>query len=181
MEIIDDDNRDTINDYNIQKYFGEIQPRNLFFINHLKLNGRMTSLKPGKIQSMNIDPDEPIRLTLKRKFYEGGNYDGLNTPIERGDFAISIFEENNWYYKTEYFSFNGTPKGKYFNINTPLEITNHSIQYIDLEIDVIENVAGDRKIIDAEKLQKAFDLKIITEEIFEKANTLAKNIKEDKI
>ena len=66
-------------------------------------------------------------------------------------------------------------------MNTPIEIRQGSIRYIDLEIDVIENLAGERKIIDVDQLERAFELNVISQEIHDKAKTIAENIKEERI
>ncbi len=170
-----------IEGFYLDQYFRQINRGQKFYINHLKLTGKVLHLSPGRVFELNVDPDEPLQITLKRKLKEGGIYDGLGTPIERGDYSISKFVENNWFYVSEYFSRKGELKGKYFNINTPTEITNQTIQYVDLDIDVVENVARERKIIDKEKLDVGLDLDIISQEVYDKALVIAENIVEDKI
>ncbi|MCK5343234.1 MAG: DUF402 domain-containing protein, partial [Candidatus Heimdallarchaeota archaeon] len=65
---------------------------------------------------------------------------------------------------------------------TPLEITRKGgIHYIDLEIDVVENMVGKRKIIDKDLLDKALAFGIISDELHSKALTIAENIVEGKI
>ena len=105
----------------------------------------------------------------------------MEIPIEEGDIAIGEYQEGNWYYQTTYYSAHNEIKGKYFNVNTPIEIRQGSIRYIDLEIDVIENLAGERKIIDVDQLERAFELNVISQEIHDKAKTIAENIKEERI
>ena len=49
------------------------------------------------------------------------------------------------------------------------------------EIDVAENMIGERKIIDQEYLEKTLELKIISQELFDKAFGVAENILEGRI
>jgi hypothetical protein len=158
-----------------------LKPRDSFEIVHQKLSARTLNLSPGFIQSVQSSPDRPVQITVKRKLREGGEYDGIGGYIEPGDYAIGEYEEGSWYYRTSYFSQNNEPKGVYFNINTPIQINKGGIRYIDLEIDVIENMAGERKIVDKEFLDKALALEIISQEVYDKAVLIAKNILEKKI
>ncbi len=48
-----------------------------------------------------------------------GNYDGLDIPIEDGDYAIGIYEQGSWFAETQYYSGDNDLKGKYYNINLP--------------------------------------------------------------
>jgi len=63
--------------------------------------------------------------------------------------------ENYWSLKHTYYSSKGLIKGKYWNINTPIEFYPDHIRYLDLHIDVIQRPGAGPKIIDQEKLEKA--------------------------
>lgn len=182
MEKLPKDMFDKVSDFYMRYYLdNNLQNRSPIRIFHQKLSGRMIQITSGFIQSIDKDPRHPIRVTVRRKMREGGTYDGLSTPIEEGDYAVSEYTEHNWYYQTIYYSSNNEVKGKYFNINTPIEIRQGSIRYIDLEIDVVENFVGERKIIDKELLDRAFELQVVSQEIYDKALQLAGNIVDKKI
>ena len=115
-------------------------------------------LEQVKASGKSIRPREGIlverqgeTLILKR-FFSQGRYDGLNLPIEEGDYGLTDIREGAGYVKHSYFSREGRLKGQYFNINTPVEIYPFGARYVDLEIDVICR-AGEKPVIsDREEL-----------------------------
>ena len=90
-------------------------------------------------------------LTLKRSFAQG-RYDGLNLPIEEGDYGLTEVREGSGYVKHAYFSRQGKLKGEYFNINTPVEIYPFGARYVDLEIDVACRAGEKPAILDRQEL-----------------------------
>jgi len=165
----------------LNQYYSEfLKPRKILNIFHQKLNGKTIKLSPGSIHSIEYESGRPNFIILKRRLQEGGLYDGLNTPIEKGDYAIGKYTVGNWYYISTYYSRRDEFKGRYYNINTPIELS-QGIRYVDLEIDVVENMLGERKIIDQEYLEKALELKIISQELYDKAFAVAENILEGRI
>ncbi len=137
-------------------------------INHQKILFKVGSLSPGKI----IEKSEktPFELKVKRGFKSGGHYDGLNIPIEKGDYALVHFIEGEWSYKNEYFDRNDSFKGAYYNINTPIEIRPTEIHYLDLEVDVVEYNDGRKEVIDKELFNTLYEHQIISKETYERAN-----------
>jgi len=92
------------------------------------------------------------RILLKRSFSQG-RYDGLDLPIEGGDYGLTEAREGSWHVKNAYFSKEGKLKGEYYNVNTPVELYPFGARYIDLEIDVVRR-AGERAfIVDREKVE----------------------------
>ena len=166
-------------------YFNNLySPKQFLKINHYKLNGRSINLKPGvikKIERVKNNNNDSLRVILRRNLGgRGGNglYDGLDIPIEDGDYAIGVYESNNMYYETIYYSRLHELKGKYFNVNTPISLRPEGIHYIDLEIDVVEPLNKQtRKIIDKELLDKAYEKKIISEVLYKQAIEMAEKIK----
>ncbi|MBA7688673.1 hypothetical protein ES703_97162 [subsurface metagenome] len=146
-------------------------------INHQKILFKVESLSPGKI----IEKSEktPFELKVKRGFKSGGHYDGLNIPIEKGDYALVHFIEGEWSYKNEYFDRNDTFKGAYYNINTPIEIRPTEIHYLDLEIDVVEFNDGRKEVIDKELFNTLYEHQIISKETYERANQEISRILQD--
>ncbi len=164
-----------------QYYTDFLKPRKILNILHQKLNGKTIRLTPGSIHSIDYESGRPNLIILRRKLREGGIYDGLNTPIEKGDYAIGKYTIGNWYYMSTYYSGKNELKGRYYNINSPIELSHHGIRYIDLEIDVVENMLGERKLIDQEYLEKVLELKIISQELYDKAFGVSSNILEGRI
>lgn len=182
MEVLDKNAQKKVSDVFLSKYYKNfLKPRANMNILHQKLTGTRLLLTSGSIQSYENHDGFPTRIKLKRRLRPGGLYDGLNTPIEQGDYAITEFGENDWYYVSTYYSQTHEIKGRYYNINTPIEISCNGIHYIDLEIDVIENMVGGRKIVDKELLDQALTMGIISEEIHSKALVIAENIIEGRI
>jgi hypothetical protein len=111
-----------------------------------------------KIREKPIRPREGIfweakgtRVLIKRSFSRG-RYDGLDLPIEGGDYGLTEVQEGAWRVKHSYFSKDGKLKGEYYNINTPVELYSYGARYIDLEIDVVRRAGKPPFIVDREDL-----------------------------
>ena len=117
----------------------------IFKLEHIRVAGKPVRPREGAITGI-----EGHRLTFKRSF-SSGRYDGLNLPIERGDYGITEIEEDAWQIKHSYFSIKGELKGEYYNINTPVEFYPTGGRYLDLEIDVIRRPDELPMIVDQKK------------------------------
>ena len=163
-------------DYNIiaNKLNGALKkngpnPGMFYEIHQKKANGKEIIFK-GIVESVK---DEEI--VIKRRLHAGGRYDGIGGQIQQGDYAITKFKPNSWIVEHTYFDKNGFQKGKYYNINTPVETYPNFARYIDLEVDVAEK--GEKKeIIDLEKLERVTNEGIIKKELAEKAIEIANKI-----
>jgi Ribonuclease G/E len=164
-------------------YYSSLYPKKLLKINHFKLNGRNVFLTPGIILKFGKNSDGKRYVILRRRMSDSGQatYDGLDSPIEQGDYAIGKYLEGSMFYETEYFDKTRKSKGKYFNINSPLEILQSMVKYVDLEIDVVEQPSGEREIIDRDKLDKAFECGFLSKELYDSAIALAEDIKNNKV
>jgi len=91
------------------------------------------------------------RIIFKRSF-SSGRYDGLDIPIQPGDYGLTEIVEGSWYVKHSYFTKDGMLVGEYYNINTPVELYPYGARYVDLEVDVIRRAGEAPFIIDREKL-----------------------------
>ena len=133
----------------LKEVIREIGPRvGMFYeIIQKKMNGRDIYVK-GTITKVNEE-----EITMKRNIRYSGQYDGLDMPIEKGDYAITHIYPMKWYIIHEYFSKDGKLKGKYININTPTEVFPKFTRYIDLEVDIVEK-DDKRKMIDIDKLDE---------------------------
>ncbi len=111
-----------------------------------------------KIRDKPVRPREGIlweaketRVLIKRVFSRG-RYDGLDLPIEEGDYGLTEVQEGAWHVKHSYFSKDGKLKGEYYNINTPVELYPYGARYIDLEMDVVRRAGEPPFFLDREDL-----------------------------
>ncbi len=136
---------------------------------HKKMDGRDIIIK-GVVKEVN-DKEIVIERIVRRP----GVYDGLNIPKEVGDKIITKIYPMGWKIIHEYYSKDGELKGKYININTPVEVFPRFSRYIDLEVDVIEKNSN-RTLIDTELLEEAKNEGKISQRyydyIMEKANKI---------
>lgn len=140
-----------------------------YLVIHKKLSGKNIWIK-GIVEEFSRE-----LIKLRRSIRYRGSYDGLNLRTEAGDFAITKFKEGSWFILHEYYNVNGDLKGRYFSINTPIEVSPKFSRYIDLEIDVTESQEG-RKIVDREKLDTKLQNGSLSEEIYKKAIEIAEKI-----
>jgi protein associated with RNAse G/E len=161
-------------------------PRKDDFLNimHYKPNGDIFKLKPGRVieafySTGNVfsTSDQCISIVLKREFnpqpWHKSFYDGLEgLDIMPGDYSTCYAKENFPVVTNKYFRADGTFLGCYYNISTPVQVFPGEIQYLDLEIDVVENIDGVKKIIDKEKLDQAVEEGHISKEMEKNAYSI---------
>lgn len=138
-------------------------------VDHVKLSGAVFRLGQATIETIN---NEEIKYC--RTIRADGFYDGLGVAKEAGDKAVSETKQGEWHITTNYFSKDGTWKGTYININTPVEVYPSALRYVDLEVDVCVYPNGKTKIIDMEKLEKAFERGFLSKALFERVKNTAK-------
>jgi hypothetical protein len=115
-------------------------------LEHIKIKG-----KPVRPRKGTVVEGKESRMVIKRSFSQG-RYDGLDLPIEGGDYGLTEVEEGAWRLRHSYFSKDGRLKGEYYNINTPVELYPYGARYIDLEIDVVRRAGESPFIVDREDL-----------------------------
>ncbi len=135
----------------------------LFFLEHNKPDGQSFRLGPGEVLEVSLNP---IRLRIKRHLKPGRFYDGLDMPIEAGDYAVTEIEKGRWWFKHSYYDREGNLKGEYYNINTPVEVYPDKARYIDLEVDIVRWPDGKKEIIDKDKLKEHYEEGIISEKLY---------------
>ncbi len=135
----------------------------LFSLEHHKPDGQRMRIGPGEIVEVSM---EPLKVTIKRHLKPGKFYDGLELPIEFGDYAVTEIEAGKWWFVHRYYDKNGNLKGEYYNINTPVEIYPDRARYIDLEVDIVKWPDGKKEIIDKEKLGQHYEDGIISEKFY---------------
>jgi Ribonuclease G/E len=117
-------------------------------IEHIKVRSEQSITLIGQITHIT-----PQQITVRREIKGSGLYDGLNIPKEPGDYAITEFSCGAWHYETRYYARDGTLKGVYVNINTPIEFYGDRVRYVDLEIDVVQRPGEPAQIIDEHEVQ----------------------------
>ncbi len=115
-------------------------------LEHIKLSGKHVRPREGTLMEI-----QGKLIRVKRSFSRG-RYEGLNLPIEEGDYGITEAQEGAWQVKHSYYSKDGRLKGEYYNINTPVELYPFGARYLDLEIDVVRRADGEPFIVDREDL-----------------------------
>ena len=135
----------------------------LFSLEHYKPDGQRIKIGPGEITEVSRNP---LKITFKRHLKPGKFYDGLDIPIEFGDYVMTEIEAGKWWFVHRYYDRNGNLKGEYYNINTPVEIYPDRARYIDLEVDIVKWPDGKKEIIDKEKLTEHYEEGIITEKLY---------------
>ena len=147
----------------------------LMRIEHTKLDGRTRLLTPGRITETTGDGT----VIMRRFFRGGGVYDGLDVDKEDGDYALTEVREGSWFLKSSYYSKAGSLKGEYYSINTPMEVLPDLVRYVDLEVDVVRWPDGKVKVVDFEKLEKAYMDDVISRWLFDQATEKAEGLKEE--
>ncbi len=135
-------------------------------IYHIKPEGKILKLTPGKIESL-ITKSNKIILELKRTFKTHGVYDGLGIEKEPGDYDLMRIDTSSWTIIHRYYDKSGNLKGEYININTPPEITTNKIVYHDLAIDIVK-IEDKTKIIDLNEYIKLLKEGAISQAIHNK-------------
>ncbi|AEC51565.1 hypothetical protein PNA2_0649 [Pyrococcus sp. NA2] len=135
----------------------------IFTLNHVKPDGQVIKIGPGEVIEV---ATKPLRVKIRRNLRPGKFYDGLEVPIEPGDYAITEIEAGKWWFVHRYYDKNGNLKGEFYNINTPVEIYPDKARYIDLEVDIVKWPDGKKEIIDKDKLKEHYEDGIISEKLY---------------
>ena len=105
----------------------------------------------GEGEITKLDKENDL-VRLIRTFNTEGIYDGLRTRKDPGDRAVTDMKIGEWSFRTRYFSKEGTFKGTYVNLNTPIEMYPTKVRYVDLEVDICLWPDGKIREMDREKL-----------------------------
>jgi Ribonuclease G/E len=142
-------------------------------LEHVRVSGKRIRPRQGLLVEATAQ-----RIVVQR-FFSEGRYDGLDLPIEEGDYALTEIREGAWSVKHAYYSREGGLKGEYFNVNTPVEIYPHGARYVDLEVDVVRR-AGDRPfLVDREKLARLLRDGAISSALEQRAMGVAEGLMRD--
>jgi probable ribonuclease FAU-1 len=156
-------------------------------IEHVKLDGRNIVLSRGLVTEVNTGS-----LTIRRKFRYTNRKLKLNrkrsedvdVSCTEGDYAVTKVVPGAQTLITKYYSRDGRLKGAYVNLNTAIEVypsnsDNPSrVRYIDLEIDIVNPINEEARIIDQHLLKRAVERGFITERMADTVERKAKAIYE---
>jgi hypothetical protein len=112
-------------------------------------------------------------LTVQRRFSGGGQYDSLNVPKLAGDWGTIEVVAGSRVLRRAYFRQDGSLVGELFNIQTPAEIADGMVRYVDLEIDVVRMPDGQVSVVDEDDLAAAVRIGGIDADTAESARRLA--------
>lgn len=144
-------------------------------IAHGKPDGRAYDLGRGEVVERDAAAGE---LTVERTLSGGGTYDALEVPREAGDVATTRFREGRWWYATTYRGEDGTVRGTYLNVNTPLELYPDAVRYVDLHLDVVKWPDGTVRVVDADELEAAVAAGDVPEALADRARSVASRVAE---
>jgi hypothetical protein len=147
-----------------------LQKKGRVFMDHIRIHGKRIRPREGVL----MEADEN-HILLKRHF-SSGRYDGLDLPIENGDYGLTEASEGEWFVKHGYYSKDGDLKGEYYNINTAVEFYPYGARYVDLEVDVVRRAGEPPFMVDQEHLASLVDEGYIDEKLAKKALDVAEDL-----
>ncbi|MFB6111273.1 MAG: DUF402 domain-containing protein [Halobacteriaceae archaeon] len=142
-------------------------------IRHGKPDGRCYALGRGEVTERDLDTGTVV---VERELSSHGTYDGLEVTREPGDIAQTRFREGRWWYPTTYRSDDGTLRGTYLNVNTPVEVFPDAIRYVDLHVDVVKWPDGEVAIVDEDELEAAVDAGHLPAALADRAEHVAEQV-----
>ncbi|MDB9234276.1 DUF402 domain-containing protein [Halorubrum ezzemoulense] len=138
-------------------------------IDHGKPDGRLITLGEGTVTGVDADGT----VTVEREMTGGGTYDGLGVDREAGDVAETSLKEGRWWYPTTYRGRDGTVRGTYVNVCTPVEVFPDAARYVDLHVDVMKHPDGTVERVDDEELAESVAAGHTPEALAEKVRSVA--------
>ena len=158
-------------DFPFQTVTGQFGPRegHRVRLDHGKPDGRRLVLGRGEVTAREADGT----VTVRREMSGGGSYDALGVDRVAGDEAITKFVEGRWWYPTVYRGEDGTKRGTYVNVCTPVEVFPDAVRYVDLHVDVVEDADGRVERVDDDELDEAVEAGHVPETLAAKARDVA--------
>ncbi|MGQ3328726.1 DUF402 domain-containing protein [Halorubrum sp. FL23] len=138
-------------------------------LEHGKPDGRLITLGEATVTAVDAEGS----VTVEREMTGGGTYDGLDVPREAGDVAETSLKEGRWWYPTTYRGRDGTVRGTYVNVCTPVEVFPDAARYVDLHVDVMKHPDGTVERVDDDELRDAEAAGTVPASLAEKARSVA--------
>lgn len=130
----------------LETIFLPLEKAGLVKLEHMRPSGKPMRPREGILVEANS------RQVVFRRSFSKGRYDGLDLPIQEGDYGLTEISEGEWFVRHSYYTRQDKLIGEYYNVNTPVELYPYGARYLDLEIDVIRKAGESPSIIDREKL-----------------------------
>lgn len=131
----------------LQAIFAPLEKAGVVRVEHVRPSGK--SMRPREGVLVNATPES---ILFRRSFSKGGTYDGLDVPIQAGDYGLTTIREGAWFVKHAYYTKDDKLIGEYYNVNTPVELYPYGARYLDLEVDVVKKAGRRPRLLDREKL-----------------------------
>jgi probable ribonuclease FAU-1 len=147
-----------------------LEKEGLVRLEHIRPSGKAMRPREGVLVS-----SDPGGFVFRRSFAKG-RYDGLDLPIQEGDYGLTETREGAWSVKHSYYTRDHELIGHYYNINTPVELYPYGARYLDLEVDVVHRAGEKPFMIDGEKLALVCRTGCISEELGNKALAVAEEL-----
>ena len=120
-------------------------------IDVVKLNhsGREVFRYPGRVLSRSVHS-----ITLEA-FFSWGDTPVEDITLQRGDRFVETYFTNRWYNIFEIYAHDsGVLKAYYCNIGYPAQITDGTVSYRDLELDLLVLPDGRQVLLDEDEFQQ---------------------------
>ncbi len=129
-----------------------------------EFQGTVRALEPGRL------------LVLERRFRGGGTYDGLGQPKAEGDMGLVELWDGRWFSRRLYLRRDGSLIGEIYNVNTPPELYQGTVRYLDLEVDVVRFSDGRVEIQDEDVLREKGQRGLLPSALVERAEACAQEL-----
>ncbi len=130
----------------LETIFLPMEKAGIVKVEHVRPSGKCMRPREGVLVHANTE-----EIVFRRSF-RNGRYDGLDVPIQPGDYGLTTVREGAWYIRHAYFTKDKQLIGEYYNINTPVEFYPYGARYLDLEVDVVRRAGEKPVLLDQEKL-----------------------------
>jgi len=147
-----------------------LEKAGLVRVEHIRPSGRPMRPREGVLVSADA------RGFVFRRAFSKGRYDGLDVPIQEGDYGLTEIKEGAWHLKHSYYTKEHKLIGEYFNINTPVELYPYGARYLDLEVDVVCRTGEKPFLLDREKLALLCRNGCISSDLEKKAVAVAEDL-----
>jgi probable ribonuclease FAU-1 len=139
-------------------------------VEHIRPSGK--PMRPREGVLVNAD----VGGFVFRRGFSKGRYDGLEVPIQEGDYGLTEITEGAWHIKHSYYTKEHKLIGEYFNVNTPVELYPYGARYLDLEVDVVCRNGEKPFLLDREKLALLCRNGCISSDLERKAVAVAEDL-----
>jgi hypothetical protein len=139
-------------------------------VEHIRPSGRPMRPREGILASTDS------RGFVFRRSFSKGRYDGLDLPIQEGDYGLTEIRDGAWHLKHSYYTKDHRLIGEYININSPVELYPYGARYLDLEVDVVCRAGEKPFLMDREKLALLSRGGCISSDLEKKALAVAEDL-----